>query len=166
MKITLEHLPWVIMVMPTAYSRAYVSVADLLDAIFHTLRVPVSQVEYRAIPTRDMQQRVMVAYEQRCQRVLDTGEYERERAGGLRRVDFLMERNIFAGLGSTPHGPDVWELDLTDGNLLANLKHGQEGGGKEPLAPEICEFFLKGQCLLGGRCTRFHKKPEQLVSGL
>jgi hypothetical protein len=111
MSIIHRYLPWTIKVVPMRKPGTYVSIADVLDAIFNTLRLTTTEGEYRQIPTQEIQQRVDVAYRRRYKR-LQAGEYEREKARGVRRVDFLLEKNIFAGLSSTGRGPDVWELNM------------------------------------------------------
>jgi len=112
MTIIHRHLPWTIRVVPMRKPGTYVTIADVLDAIFHTLRLTATEGEYRKIPSQEMQQRVDVAYRRRYKRLQDAGEYEREKGRGVRRIDFLVENNIFAGLSSTGRGPDVWELNV------------------------------------------------------
>jgi len=112
MTIIHRHLPWTIRVVPTHKPGTYVSISDVLDAIFGTLRLTATEGEYRKIPTQEMQQRVDIAYRRRYKRLQDAQQYQKEKMRGVRRVDFLAEKNIFAGLSSTPRGPDVWELNV------------------------------------------------------
>jgi hypothetical protein len=112
MTIIHRHLPWTIRVVPTHKPGTHVTIADVLDAIFHTLRLTATEAEYRKIPTQERQQRVESAYRRRYKRISDPSQYEKEKGRGVRRVDFLAESNIFVGLSSTSRGPDVWELNV------------------------------------------------------
>lgn len=113
MTIIHRQLPWTIRVVPTRKPGTYVTVGDVLEAIYHRLRLTATEMEYRNIPTQDMKERVDMAYRRRYKRLQqDGGEYEKEKARGVRRIDFIGEKNIFAGLGSTGKGPDVWELQV------------------------------------------------------
>ena len=88
------------------------TIADVLDAIYRALRNAATEAEYREIPTQERRLRVDSAYRRRYKRLPDVKDYEAEKAGGMRRIDFLAEKNIFAGLSSTSRGPDVWELNV------------------------------------------------------
>jgi hypothetical protein len=110
-RVTLRspHMPWSITV--TAARDGCVTVGDVLDTIYSTLRANVSSQEFHALPGTKEQRRVSTAYEQRYRRHSSKG-YESEKRGGLRRVDFLMGHNMFAGFSPT-RGPDVWALNTS-----------------------------------------------------
>ncbi|KAF9254929.1 hypothetical protein L218DRAFT_967750 [Marasmius fiardii PR-910] len=86
----------------------YVTVRDVLDGIYKTLRKNVTHKEYHSIPTQRDQHRINKAYERRYSRVL---HYHAEKQSGVKRVDFLCERVWFTGIAPTNRA-DVWELRL------------------------------------------------------
>jgi hypothetical protein len=100
------HLPWSINV--AAPYGTFLTVFDVLDGIYRSLRANISSNDFRALRSQKDQDRVTVAFEQRCKR---TREREAERRKGVRRVDFLMGNRKFTGLTSTNRGHDVWVLN-------------------------------------------------------
>jgi hypothetical protein len=105
------HLPWIIKV--TASRDDFITVGDILETIFRTLRANVGSQEFHALPSPKEERRVTAAYEQRYRRIRDSREYEDEKRGGVKRVDFLMGHTAFNGLSPTTHGPDVWALNTS-----------------------------------------------------
>jgi len=99
------HLSWSIEV--TAPYGTYVTVHDVLDGIYRSLRANISSNDFRALRQKD-QNRVTIAFEQRC---LRSKKPEYERRMGVRRVDFLMGYTMFTGLTATNKGHDVWVLN-------------------------------------------------------
>lgn len=137
MTVIHRHLPWTFQVTPS-YTRAnYVSIADLLKTIYHMLCVPATEADFRKIPTNEMQRRVAVAYKQRCKRSMSQGKEYNE----MKRVDFLLEETIFAGLSGTSYGLNVWELNVkalkSDNSNQAESfgaqEQDQKGGGTKLL---------------------------------
>jgi len=112
-RITLRspHMPWNITVSATR--DGCVTVGDVLDTIYRTLRANVSSREFHELPSAKDSRRVTAAYEQRYRRHNRSKGYESEKQGGLRRVDFLMGHNIFTGFSPTTRGPDVWALNTS-----------------------------------------------------
>ncbi|KAJ8516660.1 hypothetical protein ONZ45_g6056 [Pleurotus djamor] len=112
--------PWPITVTPSSTSPstviphgvgAVVTVWDVLSAIHHALRTPVTMEEYRALPSLDVIKKVNAAYTKRCQRVNDSAEARMEEGmKGVRRVDFLGGMNRFMGLTVDPKYPNVWKM--------------------------------------------------------
>jgi hypothetical protein len=101
----------------------YVTVRDVLTEIYYTLRSPISQLEYAQLPCERDRERAARAYKRRYRRVLPAHEdaedsrrereYEEEKKGGLRRVDFLMEKTRFGGLSrGRSLMPGEWVLDV------------------------------------------------------
>jgi hypothetical protein len=87
-----------------------VTVGDVLDAIYTSLRKNIVREDFKYL-SHSAQRRVNEAYERRYRRFLDRRAYERERQSGVKRVDFLMDRNRFRGLVMTSNG--VWQLEVT-----------------------------------------------------
>ncbi|RDB22499.1 hypothetical protein Hypma_010156 [Hypsizygus marmoreus] len=112
MTITCRHVPWKITVRASG-NPPYVTVMDVFDAIYSSLRLNVTESEFGRIPTLDEQRRVDDAYRRRYKRIGDVKLYELEKAKGVKRVDFLQARTMFAGLTSTMAGPEVWELNVS-----------------------------------------------------
>jgi hypothetical protein len=96
-----------------AQNGTFVTVGDVLDAIYRSLRANVSAAEYHTLPSRKAMDRVSSAYELRCQRIRDHRASSEERRRGLRRVDLLMGLTKFMGLSRTSSGEDVWLLNVS-----------------------------------------------------
>lgn len=88
----------------THSDRAYVTVDDVLEAIYRTLRANVTHEEYAALPTERDIHSVASAYEERYRRVRGEREYQEEKRRGVRRVDYLMGRTTFMGLSVNGKG--------------------------------------------------------------
>ncbi|KAK1235024.1 hypothetical protein PQX77_001761 [Marasmius sp. AFHP31] len=104
--LTTHHLPWSITIYPS--NGYYVSVRDVLDAIYHALRKNVSHQEYQSCHDK---LRVNEAYQCRYDRIRDYASSREEKAGGVKRVDFLCGRTRFMGISPTSKR-DVWEVRL------------------------------------------------------
>ncbi|KZP14202.1 hypothetical protein FIBSPDRAFT_867249 [Athelia psychrophila] len=100
-------LPWTLTV--TADAQPYVTVLDVLRALYNLLRIPASRAEYNKEPPLS-QQAIAKAFHARVERSPAT--HAEQLGKGLRRVDFLQGRNRFLGLSSTKMGPHVWALNL------------------------------------------------------
>lgn len=105
------HLPWRLTVSAKHYS--YVTVSDLLEGMYHALRLNATQSEYELLPFKEMKLTVNKSYERRYSRLSNLEERERERTRGLRRIDFLGTRSNFLGLSSTQEGAHVWQLNVS-----------------------------------------------------
>ncbi|KAG6850047.1 hypothetical protein H0H93_002056 [Arthromyces matolae] len=86
-----------------------VTVMDVLDAVYMFLRQPLSSSEFTQL-SQERQWRVYAAFERRYQSILDEKYHALEKAKGIKRVDLLEEKKMFAGLRRTMRGPEVWEL--------------------------------------------------------
>ncbi|KAG6831607.1 hypothetical protein H0H92_009080 [Tricholoma furcatifolium] len=86
-----------------------VSIMDVFNAIYTTLRGSASQAEFERLP-RERQQKVSAAYYRRYSSIPNEKARAMEEQKGLKRVDMLEERRMFGGLRSTMEGPEVWEL--------------------------------------------------------
>ncbi|KAF8331007.1 hypothetical protein F5887DRAFT_1178379 [Amanita rubescens] len=113
---------------------SYISVRDVLTEIYFTLRRQISQSDYALLPSERDRERAGRAYKRRYKRVYSGSgtpsgespgrhgrarqtqvdrdrEYDEEKAGGLRRVDFLMEKSRFGGI-SKGRNVDEWVLHV------------------------------------------------------
>ncbi|KAJ2915764.1 hypothetical protein MD484_g4643, partial [Candolleomyces efflorescens] len=107
-----EHLPWDIPVKASSvYPGSYVTVDDVLTAIYTHLRLTVNPMEYDRL---DPQSKHLVdqAYFARVARA-DPALREVEAKKVVKRVDFLKGVNLFMGLSGTLGGSDVWELNVS-----------------------------------------------------
>ncbi|KAF8431095.1 hypothetical protein L210DRAFT_3306671, partial [Boletus edulis BED1] len=109
MTLIIDQFPWRLTIPPTKH---YVSVRDLLEALYCFLRHPVLPTEYKMLPTQALKDEVSVAFHRRCGRAPSREAADEQYHRGVRRVDFLRGRTRFMGLSSTKVGPDVWTLNL------------------------------------------------------
>ena len=107
--ITSIHLPWIVKVY--ASNGVYVTVEDVFDSIYRTLRTNITGTEFNLLSKQDDQRRATRTYEKRYRRLrANTVAYDAEKRGGMKRVDFLMGHTKFLGLSSSSHRPDEWQL--------------------------------------------------------
>ncbi|KAF8630282.1 hypothetical protein AX15_003016 [Amanita polypyramis BW_CC] len=104
------HLPWRISV--TARNGSFVTVFDVFDAVYRSLRMQAGESEFQLLPTRGDRDRASAAYQQRYRSIRDRRVYDEEKRAGLRRIDFLMGHSKFRGLSRTDTGPTTWFLNL------------------------------------------------------
>jgi hypothetical protein len=109
MVVRCPHLPWTITILPT--NTKYVTVRDVFDGIYRSLRLLVLEAEFQCLPS-EARHSVNNAYIRRYKRINDSEARQIEKTKGLKRVDFLGERTHFAGLSSTMEGPHVWLLSM------------------------------------------------------
>ncbi|THV03715.1 hypothetical protein K435DRAFT_774830 [Dendrothele bispora CBS 962.96] len=95
--LTIPSISWPITVRPSANS-AFITVADVFDGIYRSLRVQVTQEEYRSIRSPSDLKRVNRAYEHRYGSIRDSYAAYKERQTGVRRVDFLVRHTRFRGI--------------------------------------------------------------------
>jgi len=111
MVIRCPHLPWTITILPT--NTKYVTVRDVFDGIYRSLRLAVLEAEFQSLPSAEARYSVNNAYTRRYKRLDDPKAHELEKSKGLKRVDFLGERTLFTGLSSTMEGPHIWFLSVS-----------------------------------------------------
>lgn len=122
--IICEHLPqWMIEVRPTPNTNrtaAFVTVGNVLRALYRTLRQGVTDAELSALEPAQ-RDRAHDAYVRRYRR-LHGATRAREKAKGVKRVDLLGKRRVFRGLlmvygglpaQGLPHGV-VWALNVAE----------------------------------------------------
>ncbi|KAJ7473176.1 hypothetical protein B0H11DRAFT_1811300 [Mycena galericulata] len=110
LSIGTPHLPWSITV--TASNGRYVTVSDVLTALYRALRTNVTAAEFNALGTQKLMRRATAAYAHRYTRLKGHRGYTEEKAQGVKRVDFLMGFTTFRGLSPTS-APDVWRLHVS-----------------------------------------------------
>ncbi|EPQ50883.1 hypothetical protein GLOTRDRAFT_49760 [Gloeophyllum trabeum ATCC 11539] len=93
-----ERLPWTIWVKSNVHETVHV--ADVLRCIYRSLQTPVTDEEFAALDA-GRSFHVHAAYRARCHRCQTPKEYEEEKKVGVRRIDFLMGRHMFAGLSAS-----------------------------------------------------------------
>lgn len=92
MRLVSADLPWTISVK--AANGQYVTVGEVYEAIFNTLQGVVTHPEYRLTEPRT-RKKMADQYQKRCtQYPLEHNEHAR----GIKRVDYLLHRNVFGGL--------------------------------------------------------------------
>ena len=92
MRLVSIDIPWTVTVKAT--NGHYVTVGEVYEAIFTTLQGVVTHPEYRLTEQR-MRKKMADQYQKRCtQYPLEHNEHTR----GIKRVDYLLHKNIFAGL--------------------------------------------------------------------
>ncbi|KAF8890277.1 hypothetical protein CPB84DRAFT_1784955 [Gymnopilus junonius] len=111
MTITTPYLPWSIKL--NASNGSFVTLEDVFDATYRSLRTNISQAEFNRFPSPNDQRRATRAYEQRYRRHHSARLYEEEKRSGMKRVDFLMGHTHFGGIVNNGRRPDEWQLYVT-----------------------------------------------------
>ncbi|KAJ7635365.1 hypothetical protein FB45DRAFT_911345 [Roridomyces roridus] len=93
-----------------ASNGSYVTVFDVLNGIYHALRVNATQAEFNALGSSKLMRRATAEYERRYERLEGRRGYSEEKRGGLKRVDFLMGYTSLLGISPTKGAPDIWQL--------------------------------------------------------
>ncbi|KAL0946664.1 hypothetical protein HGRIS_012854 [Hohenbuehelia grisea] len=106
--ILLPHIRWPIKVY-ASYRGGAITITDILNAIYDTLRENVASSDYHALP-RQEQKRVTASYENRYRRIKSNRGYAEEKSQGVKKVDFLMGKTRFMGLSTSGSRPDHWVL--------------------------------------------------------
>ena len=111
LSITSVHLPWTIDVH--ASNGSFVTLEDLFDSIYHSLRTNITADEYDLLPFQDDKKRATRAYKQRYGRIRSISAQDEEKQGGMKRIDFLMGCTRFRSLSNTGHRSDEWRLSVS-----------------------------------------------------
>jgi hypothetical protein len=82
----------------------YVTLLDVLENLYRALKTNISQAEFESLSDTD-RRRATRAYEERYRRLrdIDPRASDREKKGGMKRIDFQMGRKRFGGLVEGPH---------------------------------------------------------------
>lgn len=110
MKITSPHLPWTIKVY--ASNGSFVSLEDALDSIYHSLRTNIKPAEFDSLPSSHDRRRATRAYEHRYRRQRSSSEYDKEKKGGMKRIDFLMGHTRFLGISNISGQTEECRLNI------------------------------------------------------
>ncbi|KAK6987461.1 hypothetical protein R3P38DRAFT_2661593 [Favolaschia claudopus] len=105
------HLPWSIVV--EASNTRFVSVSDVLNTIYRSLRVNVRKEEFDMLGGGELMRKVKEMYVRRCEKLWSSGsEWEKERREGVKRIDFLLGFYEFQGISPKEGDPGVWHLTI------------------------------------------------------
>jgi len=100
MTLRSTNLPWKVQVR--ASNGSFVTVMDVINAIYNSLRMTVDDRElHEHLPIKTDRDRARVAHRERCKRYRNSTTYDNEKRRGLRRIDFLMGHSKFRGLSGT-----------------------------------------------------------------
>ena len=110
LSISSIHLPWIIEVY--ASNGSYVTIGDVFNSIYRSLRTNITTTEFNFFPHRKDQVRATRAYEQRYRRFRNTFGTDMEKRCGMKRIDFLMNHTIFNGISKSGHHSDEWQLNV------------------------------------------------------
>ena len=92
MRLVSADLPWTISIK--AANGQFVTVGEVYETIFNTLQGVVTHPEYRLTEART-RKKMADQYQKRCTHYpLENNEHTR----GIKRVDYLLNRNVFGGL--------------------------------------------------------------------
>ncbi|KAF8810780.1 hypothetical protein BYT27DRAFT_7221842 [Phlegmacium glaucopus] len=109
--ITSIHLPWIIKVR--ASNGIYVTLGDVFDSTYRSLRKNISASEFNSLPHQEDQKRATRAYKERYRRLRSTSSRDEEKQGGMKRIDFLMGHTNFHGISKAGRRPDEWRLNVS-----------------------------------------------------
>ncbi|KAF8801662.1 hypothetical protein BYT27DRAFT_7197902 [Phlegmacium glaucopus] len=111
LSITSIHLPWRIKVR--ASNGIYVTLGDVFDSIYRSLRKNITPSELNLFPHVEDQKRATRAYKERYRRLRSTSARDEEKRGGMKRIDFLMGRTNFHDISNTGRRSDEWRLNVS-----------------------------------------------------
>lgn len=114
MKVIATGLPWYITVEPTTTSSPFVTVLDVLHALYTNLHKPIKQAEFDAV-SRSHQDMISKAWHYRLDNISSPHDVKAERARGVRRMDFLLGRTCIKRLryyDISGSGKVTWVVDF------------------------------------------------------
>ena len=114
MKIVAAGLPWCTIVEPTTTPSPFVTVLDVLHALYTNLHKPIKQAEFDAVSQshRDL---ISKAWHHRLDKIPFPSDAKTERARGVRRMDFLLGKTCVKRLrylNISGQGEVTWLVDL------------------------------------------------------
>ena len=114
MKIVAPGLPWIITAEPVTTSSPFVTVLDVLHALYTSLHKPIKQAEFDAVSHshRDL---ISKSWHHRLDRIPYPSDVKTERARGVRRMDFLLGRSRVKRLrylNVSGEGEVTWLVDF------------------------------------------------------
>ena len=108
--ISSSRLPWIIKVY--ASNNSFATVEDVLSSIYRSLRTNLTPSEFHKLRYPTLQRRTARAYEERYRRQRSVRVYEKEKYGGMKRVDFLRGHTQFLGISNDGRQPEQWRLHV------------------------------------------------------
>jgi hypothetical protein len=119
-RLTVVHplFMWNVEVFPS--SEVYVTVNDVLSALYHGLSKGVDPAHYADLPPTE-RRCVDNAYFSRCSDIQDVNQRNHAKARGVIKLDFLAGQTHFMGLSGTIDGPDIWELNVSHTSTFPDL---------------------------------------------
>ena len=114
MKVIAAGLPWSITVEPTTTSSPFVTVLDVLHALYASLHKPIKQAEFDAV-SQSYRDLISKAWHHRLDRISSRSDEKVERARGVRRMDFLLGKSCIKRLrylNASGPGEVTWMVDF------------------------------------------------------
>ena len=114
MKIIAHGLPWSITVEPTTTSSPFVTVLDVLHALYTSLHKPIKQAEFDAI-SKSYRDLISNVWHRRLDKISFPSDAKAERARGVRRMDFLLGKTCVKHLrylNISGQGEVTWLVDF------------------------------------------------------
>lgn len=97
MKIVAPGLPWSIIVEPIATSSPFVTVLDVLHALYTSLHKPIKQAEFDAV-SQSYRDLISKTWHHRLDKIPFPSDVKAERSRGVRRMDFLLGKTCIKRL--------------------------------------------------------------------
>lgn len=114
MRIVATGLPWSITVEPTTTSSPFVTILDVLHALYTSLHKPIKQAEFDAV-SKSFRDSISSAWHHRLDKIPFPSDAKAERARGVRRVDFLLGKTCVKRLryvSISGSGEVTWMVDF------------------------------------------------------
>jgi hypothetical protein len=114
LKLLSQRLPWVVSVQPMSPGARFVTVCDVLQALYTNLHKHVKQDEFDTY-NKSGQDAISTTFYSRLNKIQNEIMRVEERKKGLRRVDTLMGRTRVKGLRLSPtliQGDVVWIIEF------------------------------------------------------
>ena len=97
MTIVAPGLPWSIIVEPTTTSSPFVTVLDVLHALYTSLHKPIKQAEFDTV-SKSYRDSISSAWHRRLDKIPFPPDVQAEKARGVRRLDFLVGKTCIKRL--------------------------------------------------------------------
>ena len=114
MKIVAAGLPWCTIVEPTTTSSPFVTVLDVLHALYTNLHKPIKQAEFDAV-SHSYRDSISKAWHHRLDKIPSHSDKKVEKGRGVRRMDFLLGKTCVKRLrylSISSKGEVTWLVDM------------------------------------------------------
>ena len=114
MKIVATGLPWSIIVEPTTTSSPFVTVLDVLHALYTSLHKPIKQAEFEAV-SQSYRDSISKAWHHRLDKIPFPSDAKAEKGRGVRRMDYLLGKTCIKRLrylSISSQGEVTWLVDF------------------------------------------------------